>query len=373
MMTAAELSLARVLAESQWTVVDQRTAPNAYLPTLRIRKGLYSYVAEVKTASEARSDRVVALLAQAILQAKTYAANEGANALAVILVNELPDTLIKRASDFRGQFAPDVAFGLFGVDGRRYFDGDGLADLTSLHERPASAGPSLPQAFNLFSDLNQWMLKVLLAPEIPVAMLAAPRKQYRSGTELAEAAQVSPMSVSRFLGTLRRDGFLGSGKTLRLVRREALFDRWKASALRVGPEQPFTYFVTDADEGQRLKFMKRYHREACMGLFAAADAYGLGHVSGVTPYVYVRKLANSVDGDQWKGIRPTREGEKPSLILRQPLSPESVFRGAVTHDHVPAADAIQVWLDVSSHPARGREQAGLIEEKLINKLIGDSG
>ncbi|WP_146208428.1 hypothetical protein [Cupriavidus plantarum] len=38
-----------------------------------------------------------------------------------------------------------------------------------------------------------------------------------------------------------------------------------------------------------------------------------------------------------------------------------------------AADAIQVWLDVSSHPARGREQAGLIEEKLINKLIGDSG
>lgn len=372
MKSASELSLASFFSDLGWDVALGPPAERLR-PDLTIRKGSFHYVAEVKTAAEARSDRVVALLAQAILEALSYAGSEpGAKPLALVGVNELPDALVRRVSDFTGQFAPDIAFGLFGADGRRYFEGNGLSELTRLDERPDAVGHSSPHAPNLLSDLNQWMLKVLLAPEIPASLLTAPRKEFKSGTELAEAAKVSPMSVSRFLGALRRDGFLSSGRTLRLVRREALFERWKSSAVRVGPEQPSRYLISDVDGGQLKKFMGRYRSEACIGLFAAADAYGLGHVSGVPPHVYVRKIGSSIDGDQWKGIRPAREGEKPSLILRQPLFPESVFRGAVHSDQVSATDAIQVWLDVFLHPSRGREQAKLIEEKLINKLIGES-
>jgi hypothetical protein len=32
-----------------------------------------------------------------------------------------------------------------------------------------------------------------------------------------------------------------------------------------------------------------------------------------------------------------------------------VFRGAVTKNGVPVSDILQVWLDVSQHPSRGRE------------------
>lgn len=368
MKSASELALANLLTHFNWDVAYRDSVDNH--SGLTLKRGPHYYIAAVKTASEARSDRVVALLAQAILEAQSYAKGEAdAKPLALVGVNELPDALIRRVSDFTGHFASDIAFGLFGADGRRYFQGVELAELTSLEERPLSRGVSAPQAFNLFSDLNQWMLKVLLAPEIPLGMLSAPRKEFGNGADLAEAAQVSQMSVSRFLSVLRRDGFLSSSRTLRLVRRQALFDRWKASAVRVGPEQPFRYLIQGNDDGQLKKFMTRYRNEACVGLFGAADAFGLGHVSGVTPRVYVRKLSNSYDGQQWKGIRPAREGERPDLFLRQPTFPESVFRGAVASNGVPATDAIQVWLDVSSHPARGREQAKLIEDTLINRLI----
>ena len=55
--------------------------------------------------------------------------------------------------------------------------------------------------------------------------------------------------------------------------------------------------------------------QACVALFAAADALGLGFVSGVPPYVYVQRVqpANLV---AWRNLRACAPGEPPDLILR---------------------------------------------------------
>lgn len=66
----------------------------------------------------------------------------------------------------------------------------------------------MPDSGQLFSDLNQWMLKVLLAPALPPEMLAAPRGEYRNASQLAEAAQISLMSAFRFLRQMKQEGFL---------------------------------------------------------------------------------------------------------------------------------------------------------------------
>jgi hypothetical protein len=34
-----------------------------------------------------------------------------------------------------------------------------------------------------------------------------------------------------------------------------------------------------------------------------------------------------------------------------------------------ACDVLQVWLDVGSHPARGREQADVIRKRVLQRLI----
>ena len=97
----------------------------------------------------------------------------------------------------------------------------------------------MPDSANLFSDLNQWLLKVLLAPLVSEDLLEAPRGEYRNASELAEAAQVSVMSAFRFVRQLEQDGFLDDeSETLRLVHREELMRRWQAAYLRPLPEMP---------------------------------------------------------------------------------------------------------------------------------------
>jgi hypothetical protein len=46
-----------------------------------------------------------------------------------------------------------------------------------------------------------------------------------------------------------------------------------------------------------------------------------------------------------------------------------VLRGQVSVDGLPCCDIVQVWLDVSAHPARGAEQADLIERKFLQPVI----
>ena len=108
--------------------------------------------------------------------------------------------------------------------------------------------------------------------------------------------------------------------------------------------------------------------QACLGLFAAAEALQLGHVKGVPPYVYVPRLPSS-ERDAWKELVPASPGEPVDLILKQARAPQSVFRGAVHLDGMAVSDVLQIWLDVSAHPSRGDEQAELIERKILGKII----
>jgi hypothetical protein len=214
------------------------------------------------------------------------------------------------------------------------------------------------------------MLKLLLAAELPQGLLDAPRRKYRNGTELAEAAQASAMSASRFLSQLRKEGYLeDSAVTLKLVRREELFRRWSAAVTRSAQEMPCRFLLRAPVPKQLRVLLAKQKESACLGLFAAADALNVGHVSGVPPHVYVRKLPTTAMAE-WPGLLPN-PAEKPDLILRQAQFPLSTFRGALIRNDFLVTDIIQTWLDVAQHPARGVEQANLIYEKFIHPLVSD--
>ena len=126
-------------------------------------------------------------------------------------------------------------------------------------------------------------------------------------------------------------------------------------------------FLLRADPRVELKRMVGSGR-ACLGLFAAAAALKLGFVPGVPPHVYVQRLGPA-NVTAWKNIVPSERGEPPDLILRQAFAPQSVFRGLVRTDGMPVCDVLQVWLDVSSHPSRGPEQADLIRRRVLDAVI----
>ena len=106
---------------------------------------------------------------------------------------------------------------------------------------------------------------------------------------------------------------------------------------------------------------------ACLGLFAAAESLGFGFVHGVPPYFYLESLDREVLSRM--GLSPEGAEQRPDVYVRIPAFRESVFRAAVVRDGVPVADILQVWLDVSSHPARGEAQAEEIRHRVLAPIF----
>ncbi len=373
----AEQYVAEILRSKKWSVKVPSDAQSE--ADLIIRRGAHRFIVEIKALSESRPDRVLPMLSMAILQAQAAAEQSGnALPLAIIYVPDASPSLAKHVDSFAQRFAKNVPVGLISGRGEQYFRGEAFQDLNQSPEQPRRSTAARPsQAINLFSDLNQWMLKLLLSWELPEGLLNAPRQKYRNGSDLAEAAQASAMSASRFLQQLRSEGYLSdSSSHLQLVRREELFRRWGAAAMRPSPEMPCRFLLRAPVHQQIQGLLGKHPEDACLGLFAAAAELGIGHVSGVPPYIYVKKLPkiyihghSKAEGSDWSGLM-AYPVDRPDLILRQAPFPQSTFRGAVNHKGFKITDIIQVWLDVMNHPARGDEQASLIYKKYLLPLVG---
>lgn len=372
--TAQALQRVAGLFESKgWKI--QAGEPGSMGADLVVRRRGKRYGLVLKATSEGRADRVIPLLSQAVLEARAYALqSRGSMPLAVVHVDHAPRALIANVMAFAQEFAAEVAVGFVSAEGASEFLGEGLEGLNvSAPFRPRQVKSTLIRTDNLLSDLNQWMLKVLLAPELPEGMLNAPRGRYRNGVELARAAQVSAMTASRFLQQLRHERFLlESEEFLTLVQREELFERWSAVAPYGTADVPARFLVSIQIEDRVRELLNKVEGDACLGLFAAADGLRVGHVSGVPRYISVRRMPRfnraSPGSNSWNALRPFPK-EAPHVLLRVARFPESTFRGAVRRDGVMVADVIQVWLDVLNHPTRGKEQAEHIFRKVLRPLV----
>jgi hypothetical protein len=356
----AERLLADIFEQAGWRVKHQKSE---FDMIVRSPDGVV-YAVEVKAAVEGRADRLLPLFSQAVLQS-LHGAGKNVVPLAVVAAPKISRAAAEQILKFAEQYAPDSAAGVIDFEGLRLFRGPHLEMLNAEPRKSSMAPKSSRVSGHLFSDLNQWMLKVLLAPEVPDELLSAPREQYRNASQLAEAAQVSMMSAFRLVQQLQNEGYLSeSDSYLNLVRREDLFRRWQALAMRSVKEIPMRYLLKGDPCVQLRKILDS--DRSCLALFAAAEALKLGFVEGVPPYVYVERI----DLAPFKNLRQCEPSEAPDLILRQAPAPESVFRGQVSANGMAASDVLQVWLDVSSHPSRGREQADLIRKKVLGKIIG---
>lgn len=369
---SAAQRLKLILSKANWKI---RALPrkSPFEADLLARRGDVSYAIELKVASEGRSDRLIPLFAQAALQVMK-GASRNALPLAVVSAPRISERAAHQVLEFAKKYAPDdVGVGVFDFEGLALFQGPGLENLNAQPLRSSAPARSAPirEPRQLFSDLNQWMLKVLLANEIPDHLLSAPRGRYRNASQLAHAAEVSVMSAFRFVRQLRDEDYLHeSASRLQLVRREQLFMKWQSANDRA-PHEVAMRFRLPGNRDSELRKIASSGR-ACLALFAAADALKLGFVGGVPPHIYIERI-QPANLAAWKNLRPCGPGEKPDVILRQAPVPRSVFRGVVRVDGLAVSDVLQVWLDLASHPARGAEQADLIRRRVLDPIIsGDA-
>jgi len=380
-----EEQLVRMLYGSGWEVFRK---PSFFgKADVLAQKGDLKYAIELKRAPESRRDRVVPLLAEAILQAQAHAHKvPHARALAIIASPHLSPAVVDQALEFQRNYAPDVAVGFFDDRGFRAFQAPGLELLNSPRPEIDQGRRAVPesQSYSLFSDLGQWMLKVILAQHIEPRFLNAPRRKIRNASELALAAGVSQVSASRLVRQLGAEGFLDQyADQLELVRVEDLLEEWQAAGRRAFKEIPCRWVIPGHGRKQLESALHDYSARhlrqqpaenygerssprVCLGLFAAADALGVGFVQGVPPVLYIERMQAELI--QQLGISQER-AIQADVYLRIPSHKEAIFRAAVEHKGVLVSDALQVWLDVSNHPSRGKEQADRIREQVLRPLL----
>ena len=356
-----EKQVEHVFSEAGWSV-----APGEHAD-LVVRRGKFVYLVEVKRASEGRADRIIPNISQAVLQVRLYAQKlPKASPLVVLITQSIRPRVVEQVKAFMRTYAPDVALGLLDSRGLREFLGPGLE---KLNRAPSQAEyrfvPSAP--VHLFSDLGQWLLKVLLSADIAdERLLNAPIRRYRNASDLARGAQVSVMTAFRFVEELKVNGYLHeSSDFIRLVRIEELMELWRAAAGRPRMSVGARWLFPGEKLSQLRYLSHSLGDQACVASYSAADALGFGIARGVAIQFYVRRLP----GDMDRSGLVLAEGLEAQVFLRVPSVKESVFRGSVMSEGLRSCDVLQAWLDVGQDASRGDEQAQHLYRQVIRPVI----
>ncbi len=385
-----EGAISAAFREHGWKVTPNsryHAAGQGHEVDLVVRKRGLTYVVEVKSSSDARRPVLVGLLADGILRSRAAAKTLGGQPLAVVASPHISDAMASALRHYAEDFAPDAAYGLLDAGERFELHGPGLEDVRPTEPSVSPVGrPSLTRPVDIFSDRNQWLLKVLLAQHVPERLLRAPRGSITNFSTWAAAAAVSLASAARLADVLSRDGFLEvRRRSLELVRLRELFDRWRAANRRPVGDVAARYLFGRPGRGRSTAAIARYLEargassspgalgaRVCLGLFSACEHLGFRFVHGVPDFIYAEEPSPSVlDG---LGLVQSEPGERIDVMVRRPRWREAVFRGCVTSQGarptVPVADVIQCWLDLVDHPARGREQADVIWKSVLQDLVG---
>ncbi len=223
------------------------------------------------------------------------------------------------------------------------------------------------RSVRLLSDLNRWMLKILLLAETPANLWPGPRSPILSPTDLHRVAGVSPEMAHRFVRAFEAlDLLRRTPEGLRIARRSALLDLWRAEE------------VLDRRDGVPVRWMmgrlsnlqdlagrgKSGEPDLVVAGFEACRMLGLLHA----PIPAAREVHALVPVDAIL-LRYDLERCPPGdadLRLLPCRTVQSVLRGSLDHGGLRIVDAFQAALDVLHHPARGREQSDYLVTQVLH-------
>lgn len=309
-----------------------------------------------------RIDDVLGALARAVLEAHSAVESAGGLPVAAVRVIRLGERMAGQAAEFMRQHAPNTAWALVDRAGGVHLEVPRLG--VSVHQpAPQPEEPTVEQPA-LFTDLHQWLLKVLLLQHAPDDLWAGPRVGLASIPNLAQAARVSLRKAYQCVEALERHGFLRRRhRRVALVRHGALVEAWFAhhqlQPVRTWPVRCLFGGVALAD---LLATDRLPHDAFVVGGFAACQRMGLLHAQGGRLEVHAL-VAPDQALEAWEVERCELRDADAVLLLSQ--GREAIRRGVHIVGGAPVVDPLQAALDVVRHEARGREQALFLKDRLL--------
>ena len=153
---AYEDLLAKLFQRAGWSVQRQAKDLDEGID-LVAQQGNQKYIVQIKASSEARRDRAVPLLSQAILEAQAAAQRipgpGPAIPVAVLAIDHVSKSLAEHVQAFVERNAPNMAVGLIDASGFRMFRGPGMEWLNSAGSpfaRRARAGDTVLSCLFVF-------------------------------------------------------------------------------------------------------------------------------------------------------------------------------------------------------------------------------
>jgi hypothetical protein len=262
------------------------------------------------------------------------------------------------------RYLPEVSWGVLDLRGGVRLR---IAPLGVDLDQPRVAAPRVPDRPLVrlgFSDLNRWMLKLLVLKEAPEGMWGGPRQAFFSPAQLQRAARVSLDKAYKFLRMLEAQDFLRrSPEGLALVRQAELLEHWFAAERLHPPRRvPARSVQGRKPDPARLAPAAAGEPRSALGGFAACRLLGAANASNASLELHVRgDLREFLAAHALEPCHPDAAG----LHLLVSDHAESVFRGAVRRGPVLVVDVLQAALDVVPNPARGLEQAQYILERVL--------
>lgn len=366
------------LRKDGWKVDAQEQAASGQEGVIRATKKKRRFIFRIRCVTVSRRDALMGTMAQAVLESQHLARKAGAGSIgvAVVAAPKIKPKWIGEMNDYLSEVAPGQALGVIDAEGVSWFSHLDLLPLVSVPDPPRRArllGRSLDPPTPLFTSLNQWLLKILLGQRLSPDYITVPREQIVHAEQLARVSKVSRMTSHRCLHALVQAGHLEDSKAPGDIQQaDRLLRRWSNVVSESVREYPAWLALRGAEEIflDSLRGAKSLPTPVALGLFAAADRLGLGHVKGVPMHLYVKHWDAGVAAAL--ALNPRSQGRPADVVVRIAAAPESIFKAAVIREGLPVCDAIQIWLDVTSNEARGAEQAEVIRRTALKALFESS-
>lgn len=230
-----------------------------------------------------------------------------------------------------------------------------------------------------FSDLEQWLIKVLLLSPLDIAhqFWGGPKGYAENAFQLSKLAGVSQMSANLWAQAMEYSGYLKriGRKNMIPLRIEALIEEWigryRFRDNRIYPfRSMFRVSNYDAFIGELFEEIRLNSEE--LGEFGitahlACKLHEVKHSSAKSIHIYCRGDIHNIA--RILKLVPSEEERKADLFLVEPKYPKSVFGGVLKKKELPVCDILQCYLDLYYLPDRGREQAAIVYENIISRII----
>ncbi len=321
------------------------------------------------------------LVGDAILRFKhsDVSSGQSSSLLLAIMLGRMSSRSIDDLRDYANRYARDLNWLVIAENGRGVmcFESREIPiEIAPYRERSHPSGLSGPG--NLFSPKNQYLLKLLLMPGVPEKYWGGPKRRPLNISELATSSGVSQPAVSQFVQRAEIGGFLRrSPDGLRMVNHRELLEDWSYAVKHRPPKSvPVRHLHGREPEDRFLSRIREYCKAGqhqspvCIGSHLGCHLLGLGRSNNREMVLHVNGSIESIMNDL-DLIPASREQAQLRLVV--PAFRPAVFNGCVTIEGLPVTDALQCYLDVRTSPARGREQAETIYERVFMQHFEGTG